>query len=236
MRRQTPIFIVASPRPRVGKTLIARVLAEYFRAEGKPVLAYDLNPDGHALLEHLPALTVSASIEDIRGQMSLFDQFVVSDQLPKIVDLAHTQFEKFFTIMHDIGFTREARRQAIRPVVLFIAHGDTRSQQVYSILQHRFAGLALVPVINEAVPGAARCRGLFPASGLGGEPLTVPALSAVVRTVIERPGFSFAAYHAKTTDTTTELYDWTRRVFLKFRELELQLLLEELKPSLPFQV
>ena len=56
-------------------------------------------------------------------------------------------------------------------------------------------------------------------------PLTVPALSPVVRGVIERPSFSFAALTRRPpADTTTELYCWTRRVFLEFRELELRLL------------
>jgi hypothetical protein len=233
MRRQTPIFIVASPRPRVGKTLIARLLAEYLRAEGRPVMAYDLNPDGAALADYLPALTTIAGIDDIRDQMGLFDRLVVPDQFYKIIDLGHTQFEKFFTIMHDIAFAREARRQAITPVLLFVADGEQRSRQAYSILQHRFADLALVPVINEAVPVAMRYRDQFPAA-FGGAPLTVPALSAVVKTLTERPGFSFADYQARTKDTTTELYEWIRKVFLKFRELELRLLLEDLKPSLQF--
>ena len=58
--------------------------------------------------------------------------------------------------------------------------------------------------------------------------------SGVVRQVTERPGFSFASYSFNATDTTTELYGWTKRVFLEFRDLELRLLLEELKPSLTF--
>jgi hypothetical protein len=33
----------------------------------------------------------------------------------------------------------------------------------------------------------------------------------------------------QTTDTTSELYDWVRRVFTIFRELEVRLLLGELQ-------
>ena len=235
MGRQTPIFIVASPRTRVGKTLVARALAEYFTADDRPVAAFDVNPDEFALVEYLPAVTAVASIDDTRGQMALFDQLVVADQVAKIVDLGVGQFEKFFAVMHELALARELRRQGIMPVVLFVADGDRRAQQAYALLQHRFADLPLIPVINEAVPIVARYRDHFPPSRLGGAPLVIPALAAVIRTVIERPGFSFAAYTAKTADTTTELYGWIRKVFLEFRDLELRLLLEELKPSLQFQ-
>lgn len=234
MTRQTPLFIIASPRPRVGKTLVARALADYFTAEGRTVAAFDVNPDEFALGEYLPALTAISSIDDVRGQMALIDQLVVADQAPKIVDLGHAQFEKFFAVIDDLAFAREARRQGIAPVVMFVADGDRRAQQAYALLQHRFADIALVPVINEAVPVVARYRDQFPPSRLGGAPLTIPALGGVVRRVIERPGFSFSDYAARTEDTTTELYGWIRSVFLEFRELELRLLLEELRPSLQF--
>ena len=44
MAQQTPLYIIASPRPRVGKTLLARLLIEFFRANNRPLVGYDLNP------------------------------------------------------------------------------------------------------------------------------------------------------------------------------------------------
>ena len=102
------------------------------------------------------------------------------------------------------------------------------------MLRDRFPGLAVVPVINEALPQFMRFRDDFAGSRLSGAPLTIPALSPVIKGVIERPSFSFAALATTASDTTTELYGWTRRVFLEFRELELRLLLAELKPALKF--
>ncbi len=79
-----------------------------------------------------------------------------------------------------------------------------------------------------------RYRDDFPPTASGGPPVSIPALAAVIRNVLERPGFSFAAYIAKTADPTSELYGWTRKVFLEFRELELRLLLQALRPALKF--
>jgi len=70
MQRQTPIFIVTSPRPRVGKTLVARALTEYFLALRKPVAAFDVNPDEFKLIDYLPAYTAAASINDTRSEMA----------------------------------------------------------------------------------------------------------------------------------------------------------------------
>jgi hypothetical protein len=234
MKRRTPIFIVTSPRQRVGKTLVARVLTEFFHADGHSVMAFDANPDQFSLVEHLPADTAVASVEDTRGQMMLFDQLVQPDRKPKVIDLGHSQFDRFFSVMQQIGFPRETRVNAIVPVVLFLCDPDARALQGYAMLRSRFPDLALVPVFNEGVGPTARYRSKFPPTRLGGSPIVIPSLSGVVRQFTERPGFSFASYAFNAADTTTELFGWTKRVFLEFRDLELRLLLEDLKPSLHF--
>jgi hypothetical protein len=233
MQRPTPVFIVTSSRPRVGKTLIARALTEFFCAQRRPVAAFDVNPDDFKLLDYLPAYTAAASIQDTRGEMALFDQLAAADQAPKVVDLGHVLFDRFFAVMQQIDFAAEARRRAIVPMVLFVADPDDRARQGYAMLNDRFPDLALVPVLNEAAsPPVARYRDNFPPARRGGEPVGIPALTPVLRSVIDRPGFSFVAYAIKTTDTTTELYGWMRRVFVSFRDLEVRLLLGELKPEL----
>jgi hypothetical protein len=102
----------------------------------------------------------------------------------------------------------------------------------YAMLKDRFSVLPLVPVFNEHVPQIARFRGAFPPTRPGGEPIGIPVLSPVVRSVVDRRNFSFVAYVQKANDPTTELYEWMRRVFISFRELEVRLLLGEITPQL----
>jgi hypothetical protein len=228
MLRRTPIFIVASPRPRVGKTLLARALIEYICAQRRPVQAFDVNPDNFALLERLPAYTAAASIQDTRGEMALFDQLVMADHVSKVVDLSHAQFDHFFAVMQAINFRVETRRKAIVPMVLFIADPDQRARQGYAMLCDRFPDLPIIVVLNEAVPTVARYRENFPETPRGGAPLEMSAISLVVRGVVDRPNFSFVDYLSRTNDPTAELYQWTRRLFLLVREIEVRLLLGEL--------
>ena len=231
MERRTPLYIVCSSRPRVGKTLLARAFAEFHRAEQRPVACFDVNPDEFALMDYLPGFTAVATVADTRGQIALFDEVLTTDRVPRIVDLGHASLDHFFTVIEQIDFVEEARRRAIAPVALFVADADRRSRHGYDMLRGRFSRLPMVPVINEALPQAMRFRDDFPGTRLGGPPLVIPALSPMVRGVIERPSFSFAAIAA---DPTTELSGWTRRVFIAFRELELRMMLADLTPALRF--
>ena len=109
------ITIVASPRPRVGKTLVARLLTEFHRHEGRPVTAFDLNSGEGTLAQFLPEYAKISEIGDIKGQMALFDRLIADDGATKIVDLGHQAFETFVTVASRIGFATEARRRGITP-------------------------------------------------------------------------------------------------------------------------
>ena len=232
MQRRTPIFIVTSSRPRVGKTLIARALVEYFCAQSRPVAGFDVNPDEFTLLEYLPSYTAVASLRDTQGEMALFDALIMPDEVPKVIDLAHNQLERFFRVMQEVNFVVEARRRAIMPIVLFLADADERARKGYAMLGDRFPDCTLVAVLTEAVPQIERYRKFFPPSHRGGAAVSIPALTAVLRSVVDRPRFSFLDYAAKVTDTTAELYTWIRCVFLTFRAIELRAVLDDVHPEL----
>src|SRR3954453_2591824 len=70
------IFIVCSPRANVGKTLVARLIAEFYDASARPVSAFDLEPFEPALAEFLPALATRQSLTDTRSQTALFDRWI----------------------------------------------------------------------------------------------------------------------------------------------------------------
>jgi hypothetical protein len=236
MQPRTPIFIVTSSRPRVGKTLIARALIEYFCAQNRLVQAFDVNPGDFTLLDYLPACTAATSILDTRGEMALFDQLIASDGVPKVVDLAHGQLERFFAVIQQINFAAEARRRDVIPIVLFIADADDRARKGYAMLSERFADFALVPVLNEATPRIANFRENYPPTRRGGSPLGIPALSPVVRSVVDRPKVSLVAYIVKAADPTTELYGWISHVFVGFRELEDRILQGRMQTELQYEL
>ena len=230
------VTIVASPRPRAGKTLLARLLVDYHRQEGHPFQAFDLNTGENTLAQFLPDAVVSAGIADVTSQMALFDKLVAADDSAKIVDVGHDMFAQFFKLAHQIGFADEARRRAIAPVILYMISPDRTSTEGYASLRERFPTATLSPVHNEML-GANQHRDKFPVSGTGAAMLRFPALAPGLRKFIEQPPFSFSGADLANAkhiplDSHIELQRWLRKMHVEFRELDLRVLLADLQSSL----
>jgi hypothetical protein len=239
MERRTPVYVVCSPRGRVGKTMVARLLTEFLIADKRRVVAFDLNPDEFTLADYLPRHTAIADLANTRGQMALFDQLIMNDEIAKVVDLGSFSFERFFRLMHELSFASEARHRAIEPVVFFLVDPDRRSIQAYANLHSRFPEMALVPVYNEGigrVQFAEPSPASFPVRRAGAIPVRIPQLPPFLKAVIEKPGFTFTGFLRRPAETETGLHAWIKRAFIEFRELELRLLLEQLKSGLMLDV
>src|SRR5882757_2035599 len=116
MTRRGFVHIVCSPRPRVGKTLVARLLVEYFRANARPIVAFDTNPNEPMLADVLGSDVSIADIRTVQGQVALIDGLLLDDGVPKVVDLWHRVHDPFFNLIQEIGFIEEAGKHAIQPL------------------------------------------------------------------------------------------------------------------------
>jgi hypothetical protein len=231
MPQYTPLYIVASQHPRAGKTLIARLLVEYFRLSGKPLVGYDLDPREPVFSGYFPNLAWTVDIADTRGQMALFDRLIADNWRTTVIDLGYGLFEQFFAVMAQIGFEQEAKRQLIEPIVLFISDSAPTTARSYADLRRRLPQTTFVPVHNEATSFMFIPHD-FPPTRADYSLLRIPQLSPIVRGVIDRPGFSFGAYMAKQPGGPTEVHSWIGKIFAQFRELELRLLIGALDSSL----
>ncbi len=231
MTQPAPLYIIASPRPRVGKTLIARLMIEFFRAGKRPLVGYDLHPREPALAGRFPNLVWPIDISETRGQMALFDRLIADSSSTKIIDLGYGRFDQFFAVMAEIGFVHEARRRLIEPVVLFVTDPAAATVRAYAELRHRLAAATFVPVHNESV-SILFAKEDFPPTRFECGVIRIPRLSSIVRGVIDRPSFSFGAYMKKQSGGPTEVHSWISTIFTEFRELELRLLMGRLTSSL----
>jgi hypothetical protein len=232
------ITIVASPRPRVGKTLVARLLTDFHQSENRKAVAFDLNSGERTLTQFLPEQTVAASIRDVNGQMALFDRLVTGDDTTKIIDVGHESYESFFTLAHQIDFVEEARQRSIAVAILFMVTPDQTSVTAYRNLRDRFTRAMLVPLHNEML-GSAQHRDKYPTAGSGALTVKLPALAPGLRKMIDSQPFSFAVANMGDAtniplDAHVELQRWLRRIYLEFREVDLRLLLADLSSSIRF--
>lgn len=235
---KTPLYIVASPRPQSGKTFLARLLVDFHRLDGGSVRAFEIDPGSDSLQDYAPEATVAANLNDIKGEMALFDRLVLDDGLPKVVDVGNAAYQRFFAIAEEIGFVAECRRHAIEPMIMFAADQHQVSIAAYANLQRRFPGALVVPVFNEAITKGKQFRNRFPFDRAASVPLRIPILAPALKAAADASRYSFADFHAQLPmgvpmGHAFELRTWTRRAFLEFRELELRLLLEKVRASLP---
>jgi hypothetical protein len=217
----TPVYIICSPRPLVGKTLIARLLSEFLLLKNGTVISFDINLKEPSLLEYLPRTTETADVIDTFGKMQLMDRLIVNDSVAKVLDLGFHAFDEFFKMTAEIGFMKEAVRRGVAPVILFVADTDRASAAGYRMLQQQIPANALIAVDNEHV-----VRGELPRAMEQGRVLRISALPVFLKTYIDRLTFSFTGYLRHEKDSSTELHQWIRRNYTTFRELELSLILQ----------
>jgi hypothetical protein len=217
----TPVYIICSPRPLVGKTLIARLLSEFLLLKNGTVISFDINLKEPSLLEYLPRTTETADVIDTFGKMQLMDRLIVNDSIAKVIDLGFHAFDEFFKMTDEIGFMKEAARRGVAPVILFVADTDRASAAGYSMLQQQIPPNALIAVDNEHV-----VRGELPAAMERGRVLRISALPVFLKTYIDRLSFSFTGYLRSERDSSTELHQWIRRNYSSFRDVELSLLMQ----------
>jgi hypothetical protein len=217
----TPVYIICSPRPLVGRTLIARLLSEFLLLKNGTVAAFDINLKEPSLLEYLPDITETAEVDDTLGKMALMDRLIINDGVAKVIDLGFHAFDEFFRMSDEIGFMKEAARRGVSPIVLFVGDTDRVSARGYPMLQRQIPATALVTIDNEYV-----VRGELPTAFAQGKVVRIAALPVFLKTYIDRLTFSFTEYLRNEKDSSTELHQWIRRNYFSFRELELNLILQ----------
>ena len=217
----TPVYIICSPRPLVGKTLIARQLSELLLLKNGDVVAFDINLKEPSLLDFLPDTTETAEIENTFGKMALMDRLIVNDGVAKVIDLGFHAFDEFFTMADEIGFMKEAARRGVSPVILFVADTDRVSARGYAALRAQIPRASLIVIDNEYV-----VRGELPEAMTQGRVLRIAALPTFLKTYVDRLSFTFTGYLRSENDSSTELHQWIRRNYFSFRELELSLILQ----------
>jgi hypothetical protein len=217
----TPVYIICSPRPLVGKTLIARLLSEFLLLKNGTVAAFDINLKEPSLLEYLPKITETAEVDDTFGKMMLMDRLIVNDGITKVIDLGFHAFDEFFKMSEEIGFIKEAARRGVAPVILFVADTDRASARGYPMLQQQVPATSLVTIDNEYV-----VRGELPAAFTRGRVLRIAALPVFLKTYIDRLTFSFTDYLRQDRNSASELHQWIRNNYIAIRDLELELILQ----------
>src|ERR1700748_3226912 len=133
----TPVYIICSPRPLVGKTLMARLLSEFLLLKNGTVVSFDVNLKEPSLLDYLPKTTETADVVDTYGKMQLMDRLIVDDGLARVIELSFHTLDECVKMSDEIGFLKQAARRRVAPIILFVADTDRVSARGYEMLRQQ---------------------------------------------------------------------------------------------------
>src|SRR6516162_10404324 len=190
--KTTPLYVVCSPCRHVGKTLVSRLLTEFYIVNNRPVAAFDLADEGPQLADYLPDITTIADISNTGGQMAFFDRLIADDVGARIIDLDRRAFKNFFTVVQEIRFFEEARHRSIEPLILFIIDPDPKSAKAYAALRHQLSQASLLPVRNQIGAAPLPAGGAVAKADITPTSLDIPLLGLPLRTLLDRRSFSFS--------------------------------------------
>jgi hypothetical protein len=233
--KTTPLYVVCSPCRCVGKTLISRLLTEFYVVKDRPVAAFDLADEGPQLVDYLPKFATIAEIGDIHGQMALFDRLIAESDTPRIIDVSHRAFKNFFTILRDISFFDEARRRSIETLILFIVDPSATSSEAYAMLRRQFTQISFITV--RQIKASAIVRPVVsPNATTLPSSIHIPILGYSLQALIDRKSFSFSQFWrtipaALPDAVDDQLRGWLEYIFFQFRHLEFSLRCKD--PSAP---
>lgn len=140
--------IVASLHGRAGKTLLARILADYFILSGRRPALFDTDAAERMLHAAFPDDAIVVDLTEVRDQMILFDTLVARSAASRVVDVSHHAARRFFKVMQESRFAAEARARQVEPVIFHIVDRNADSYEAALLLRERFEDCAVVLVEN----------------------------------------------------------------------------------------
>ncbi len=231
MKRRANVFIVCSPSARVGVSTTARLLTDYYLLTNTEPAGYDTDPHEPRYAPYFPDRVRVLDVSDIRGQIVLFDGLLADDNRPKIVDVWHRSFPRFFETVQDIGFIEEALRRDVEPVVLYHADGGRASLEGAWALHEHWPELTMMIVHNEGAsplePEEIEIFHRYPAQGrFVIAPLPAPVVRALSDTTLSLSEFLRSPPVDMSIVVRAAIKAWIAPIFAQFQSFELRRQLE----------
>jgi hypothetical protein len=191
------VYITASDQHRNGKTLLARLLADYLLLDGRDPFMIDTDAPEGPLRKFFPGRTALADFAIMPGQMKLFDTIIASPGRDYVIDLPARHTDGFFQAVTGLKFFEELKRLGFRIIIFYVVDRQPASLRAAKALQ-KFPDIDLfVPVENQHV-------GSFWPKSEGD--LIIPALPQALAIAIADKRFSLRGFVLGDTQHLAEEY------------------------------
>lgn len=196
MTPRAKIIAVCSDQARNGKTLVARLVADYLVLAGRNPLIFDANPTGDGIRTWLPERSFPVDLFKTMGQIQIFDRILTLPYRDHIIDVAASQFEKFFETMAEIGFVAEAQANRFAVGAFFVVDRALTSLDTARRMRDALKLDGFYPVRNAAVGDVTsdgQALGAFALAAQDGD-LALPEMHGDLVARVQKPGFSFSGF------------------------------------------
>ena len=163
------------------------MLIDFLLIDGTDPYVIDADVPEGPLRAVFPGRTALVDLNDIRGQMKLFDTILASPGRDYVIDLPAAGTPVFSAAAVELNFTSEARKLGFAIAVLFVIDKDPKSVDAAAGVQSVLQPDLFIPVRNAHVGSAYRptLRDLV---------IDMPALDRELANIIEARRFSFRAF------------------------------------------
>jgi len=139
MENKSHIYIVCSDQTRNGKTLFARLLADFLTEQGGNPYVIDLEAPTGNICEYYPENSEVFDVASVVGQMELFDWILGTPGRDYVLDVPARFLDKLFTVMDDINFLEGAGAQGFELNVFYLLEGSLKSLTTAAMVHDNYA-------------------------------------------------------------------------------------------------
>jgi hypothetical protein len=188
--------IICSDQPRNGKTIVARLIADYNLLCQREIEIFDLSSDPRGLTVYFPVRGRRTDITRTTDQMALLDRALASPPHDCVVYVPPHLNGTFFNYLRQFDFTAAARAHGIEIVIYYVVDKASGSLSAAETTRVENPGNRYIVVWNEAFMPSVRegfATGLLNTLKKDGQ-LIVPELAPNLLKPVEDPGFSFSNF------------------------------------------
>ncbi|MDZ7883030.1 MAG: hypothetical protein U5N53_08995 [Mycobacterium sp.] len=140
------VFIIGADKGGVGKTTVARLLLDYFRANGIDFKAFDTEHPAGGLKRFFPERVDVVDLTKSNDQMKVFDNIGATQAT--VIDIRAGLLTPTLKLLSDIGFFELAKANKLRIVVLHVLGPAAQSLEEIAPVVNSLAASRHVPVKN----------------------------------------------------------------------------------------
>lgn len=194
--RAAKYSIICSDQPRNGKTLVARLVADYQLLCQRETEVFDLASDPRGLTIYFPVRGRRIDLTRTADQMALLDRALSSPPHDCVVYLPPHLNGEFFKYLRQFDFSAAARAHGIEIVIYYVVDKASGSLSAAETVRIANPGDRFIIVWNEAFMPSVRegfATGLLNTLKKDGQ-LILPRLAPNLLKPVEDPGFSFSNF------------------------------------------